>query len=392
MTASLFIKALALFMPIFTSINWVVILLLKDNSGNKARVLLGYFMFLSCLFYIGSAFYFLGWWKTYVHYDPVSDVCMLSFFPAYYQYIRLLTVDKNWNRGYLVHYIPAVVYGLITFIAHYIYHNYAHENSEQYFIDNLFSVNIWNNPLVPVILLERVFFAVQVFFYLTLGIRLIKTYHQRVRNFYSNMGNRDIQWVSLLLYSFLAAALISLLFNLTGRSVMLHESWFLLIPSLLCSLVLFIIGYAGNAQNQVVIEIQPEKTEEVGNESGYARQKMVLQEKLEKLFKVDKIYLSPELTIWDVSMGLATNRTYVSQLINENYRMNFSRYVNQYRVEDAKALLKRRDMDQLSLDTIGEQCGFGTQNNFIRVFRLFENTTPGKFREQHMTEKPGLRT
>lgn len=374
-------KVVAIFLPVFCSINWAVVLFLKNNKVNKARILLGIFMLINFLFYLGTAFYFLGWWHTYAHYDPVSDFSKLSFFPLYYLYIRLLTVDKNWNPAYLFHFLPAFAYGMTTLIAHYVYHDVSHENSEQDFIDNLFSLNIWNQPLVYVIVLERIFFALQLIFYVIFSVRLIITHHQRVRNFYSYMGDKDIQWVSLLLYSFLGAALIGFLFNLTGRSVLLSESGFLLIPSVLCTVLIFVIGYVGNAQNQVVMEIRPEKEGESDPGIGLTGQMLSLQEKLEKLFQEDKIFLRPELTIWDVSMELATNRTYVSQLINDNYGMNFSRFVNQYRVEQAKELLKNREMDHLSLESIGEQCGFGTLNNFIRVFRLFENTTPGKYRE-----------
>ena len=63
--------------------------------------------------------------------------------------------------------------------------------------------------------------------------------------------------------------------------------------------------------------------------------------------------------------------------------MNFSRFVNQFRIGEAKRMLKDRQARYLPVETIGEQCGFGSLNNFIRVFRDFENTTPGKYRENH---------
>jgi AraC-like DNA-binding protein len=370
-------------MPIFTSINWAIILLLKSNSGNKARVLLGYFMLVSWLFYIGSAFFFLGWWKTYVHYDPVYTICTLSIFPMYYQYIRLLTVDKNWNIRYLIHYIPALVLSLVIFIVHLFYHSKVHLNAELYFTENIFSVSRWKNPVIPAFLMIRLLFAVQVVVYLILGTRLIKNYYQSVLNFYSNMGNKDIYWVSVLVYSFLATSLISLVFILIGRSIFYNQSWVLLVPSLLCSVILFIIGYLGSAQNQVIVEQAPDRKGESENGVTYTRREILIKEKLEKLFAEGKIYLKPNLTIVDVAVELGTNRTYVSQLINDYYKMNFSLFVNRYRVEKAKEFLMSKETGIYSLETIGEQCGFGTQNNFIRVFRIFENTTPGKFKEQH---------
>jgi len=100
------------------------------------------------------------------------------------------------------------------------------------------------------------------------------------------------------------------------------------------------------------------------------------------LFEEDKVYLNPDLNIWEVASLLGTNRTYLSGFINKTYNVNFSAFVNRYRVEEAKIVLAREEMDKYSLEVIGEKCGFGSYNNFIRVFREFEQMTPGRFRTQ----------
>lgn len=106
-------------------------------------------------------------------------------------------------------------------------------------------------------------------------------------------------------------------------------------------------------------------------------------EKLEALFMEEKVHFNPNLTIWDVSKALNTNRTYVSNFINQTYRMNFSRYVNHFRIEEAKRMLRDPDAGKYSLDFISEQCGFGSLSNFVRVFHSFENMAPGRYRENH---------
>ena len=61
--------------------------------------------------------------------------------------------------------------------------------------------------------------------------------------------------------------------------------------------------------------------------------------KLGQLFEHEMIHLNSDLTIWDVSARLGTNRTYVSNFINKHYNVNFSTFVNRYRIADARRLL-----------------------------------------------------
>jgi AraC-like DNA-binding protein len=104
--------------------------------------------------------------------------------------------------------------------------------------------------------------------------------------------------------------------------------------------------------------------------------------RLELLFTEKQIYRNPDLTIWNVSDEMNSNRTYVSNFINRCYGINFSRFVNQYRINEAKSILKETKSIKFSLETIGEKCGFGSLNNFIRVFHSFEGITPGIYRKR----------
>ena len=53
-----------------------------------------------------------------------------------------------------------------------------------------------------------------------------------------------------------------------------------------------------------------------------------------------------------------------------------------YRIIEAKKLLSDKSTEKFSLNYIAEAVGFGSVGTFIRVFRDFEDTTPGKFREE----------
>lgn len=189
-------------------------------------------------------------------------------------------------------------------------------------------------------------------------------------------------WVQVLNISMVATALCSMVFNAIGKESFRHNPQLLLIPSVLFSSMLFIIGYLGHRQNQVVAEIEEDQHREPVFNGDEKWQTKDLKEKLENLFIHRKVHLNPELKIWDISNELATNRTYISNFINKTYGMNFSLFVNQYRIEEAKKILRSEEGGKFSLDSIGERCGFGSLNNFIRVFRESEKITPGRYRDQ----------
>ena len=68
-------------------------------------------------------------------------------------------------------------------------------------------------------------------------------------------------------------------------------------------------------------------------------------------------------------LELQTNRTYVSNLINQEFSCSFNEFVNEYRIIEAKKLIAEKDSKNYSLDYISEAAGFGSINTFIRVFK-----------------------
>lgn len=375
------IQIIGILIPILVTSNWALVFLLQKKSVNPARHFLGWFMGVAYLLYMGHGFFFLGWYDLYIHYDPVYTFTSLVVFPMYYQYLRLLTIDRGWQRHYLFHYIPGVVLGLASVLLHYHFHDIAHADPVAYFAGNIHSIDFPGHVVSYFYLIKRILYAGQVVIYMWLGIRLLIQHQQRVDQFYSDSAFREINWVKALHYSLLFAAILSLVFNILGRTLFLDHPHWLVVPSLLFSVNFFILGYLGNSQNQQVARILDQESVDIKDSEVEELPENELRTQLELLFREKKVYLNPRLNIWDVTRALGTNRSYVSQLINHTFGMNFSAYVNQFRVAEAKRVLANRESDRLSLDTISEQCGFGSLNNFIRAFRMIENTTPGKYRE-----------
>lgn len=105
--------------------------------------------------------------------------------------------------------------------------------------------------------------------------------------------------------------------------------------------------------------------------------------KLDKLMEEEKIFTTPNLTIDKLARKLNTNRTYLSQIINEEYHLKYPDFINKYRVNEAMHLLSNLEMSsRFSIEAIAKEAGFNTISNFNSVFKKHTGITPSLFRKE----------
>lgn len=100
--------------------------------------------------------------------------------------------------------------------------------------------------------------------------------------------------------------------------------------------------------------------------------------RLDTLMKSEKIFQNEELSLSVLAEQLALSSHQLSELVNTEYGIGFSRLVRKHRVEEAKRLLL--DEPQSSVLSIGLEVGFRSQSNFYTAFKEFTGISPGQFR------------
>ena len=99
-----------------------------------------------------------------------------------------------------------------------------------------------------------------------------------------------------------------------------------------------------------------------------------LMQRIRHLMEEQRLYTNVELKVSDVAALLGTNSRYVSDCIKASEGCTFSQFVNRYRLEHAKRLLRERP--DMKLSSIWAETGFASEQSFHRTFKQDTGLTP----------------
>ncbi|MBK7965549.1 MAG: helix-turn-helix transcriptional regulator [Bacteroidetes bacterium] len=74
---------------------------------------------------------------------------------------------------------------------------------------------------------------------------------------------------------------------------------------------------------------------------------------------------------------------YVSQIINQYYKVNYFEYINLLRIEEAKSLLVNVNKKSMNIIEVAYTVGYNTKNTFNNAFRRIVGVTPSEYRQQN---------
>jgi len=97
-------------------------------------------------------------------------------------------------------------------------------------------------------------------------------------------------------------------------------------------------------------------------------------------------HYAQELSMQGVAQVMNYSETHFCRLFKQCFKVNFSAYLNEYRIEQAKKMLLATNA---TVKEIATACGYQDNSYFIRVFKRFTGMTPLDYRiqEQSNTRK-----
>jgi len=94
-----------------------------------------------------------------------------------------------------------------------------------------------------------------------------------------------------------------------------------------------------------------------------------------------KLYLQPNCSLQDVAHLTHISVHHISNVINCRLHKSFPDFMNEFRIEAAKLMLKDPTLRHLTIETIAHNCGFGSKANFNNSFKKHTQFTPTEYQK-----------
>jgi len=149
------------------------------------------------------------------------------------------------------------------------------------------------------------------------------------------------------------------------------------------------VGFTRNQHLKKEITLKTRQTIHNDDSADYTKEQIrIMKTTIEGAMVYSAPYLKQKFSLADLS-GLTNISIHrLSAFINSYYNMNYSDFVNMYRVEHFKRkIIVEGAWQFLTLQAIAEESGFGNRNTFTAAFKKFTNSTPIEFLKQQKVQK-----
>lgn len=331
---------------------------------------------------------FMDWYDTYrntkINYWLIS--LSLTIGPLIYFYVRSVTTSNfKFSKKDWLHFFPALLYVLYRVFI------FIYDTNQNGFDTKQNGILMESWAMGPVGSFSEAFNAIQQILYLAFSLQLYFTYRKKIKDYFSNTYKLELNWIRnfLYIYSFL------FLYGILQQFVILSivelswiQKWWYQFFSALAVIYIGIKGYFTDTTSLEGLDFQLLGTLKKGQtpkESTIFHSKPEntelknQKERLSRFMKAERPYLNPDLNLKEMAQELRMSRGQLSEVINIGFGKNFNDFINTYRIDLVKEMLKAGKHKKLSLLGIAYECGFNSKATFNRVFKKFTNNSPTEF-------------
>lgn len=311
--------------------------------------------------------------------------------PAVYLYADFtIRKDRGFSARMLLHLVPLAIV-MVPFI------QYLWVSPDQPFF-----VFTNNNPVYRWVI--DLFWEYCLLVYLVaLMVRLIRL-RKEVHGFFSSRKEKELNWLLYLSAGFAANVVISSVFVYLNAFGVIHLPGSPVYVSVVI-LVLYLIGIGifgfrqqgifselelqevSNIQFQGTISPVPEREFKYRKSGLQEEESRVLLGELKRVMKTRQPFTDCELNLQGLAGMLNTSAHKLSQVINEHSGQNFYDFINAYRIEEVKKLLRDSKNNHLKVISLAWDCGFNSKSAFYTAFKKNTGMTPVEYRLKYQPEQ-----
>ena len=111
-----------------------------------------------------------------------------------------------------------------------------------------------------------------------------------------------------------------------------------------------------------------------------------LKEKILNIILIQQRYKDKNYSAKQLAEDLGTNTRYISAVVNVRFHMNYTSFVNKFRIEEAMALLVDKRYQDLNMEDISDMVGFSNRQSFYASFYRINGVTPRDYKMRHLAQ------
>jgi len=347
-----------------------VILNLKKNRDRTGSFLISLFVLFHSVFILHTALYVMKLQYYLPHTLFISTTFSFLYGPLLYFYFKRTIYNYKFKWHDLLHFLPSVV--LLIYIFPY------------YLMSRLEKFNVVFNQDTTLLPGSYMIIVVKVISLSLYAYLLFRMYKENRLNISANRFKKNYLWQrnTIALYTIYTLSYIiyaSVLVKFIDVPILYH------LQRLVMASVVFYVAYIAYVEPEIFMD----KIRLVGPTSLFKYKKssltpsysLELTDNLLKLLNVDKIYKENNLNLEELSKKLETTRHNTSQIINEQFEMNFSELMNKYRIGEAVEILKKDKFNNLKIIQVAYEVGFNNKASFNKCFKKHQSQTPSQYLE-----------
>jgi AraC-like DNA-binding protein len=372
------IYAILILLGVFQGL-FISIFLLNNKSRKLRRnFYLGLFVLSLSVIILEILLNYTGLMSRIIFLDNFSEPLVFVVAPLLYLYIRSgLKPDKKIKEG--VHFI---LFGFYLFYSFFYFLQPLEFHTQSYFFSYI--PQLWDgqdhsvfhadplyirrylNEILLLHFLVYLFFSIKVLFteYKKRGLSFFTTQQHELGHYRNSVIHFSIVLVIFVvvklrygrdLGDFFIASYIALMMYFTSFMIIRRSTFF------------------------------SEKTKEVPAKYGKSnlsdKQKQEICQKLETLMESEKYYTRNTVSLVSLADKIGETPHRVSQVINEQFGVNFFYWLASYRIEEAKKILAGNEKNKYKIEEIAEMVGYNSKSSFNKAFKEMVGVTPAKYRD-----------
>ncbi|HFA51051.1 MAG TPA: AraC family transcriptional regulator [Bacteroidetes bacterium] len=314
---------------------------------------------------IAYIFIWTGYVSSFPYLSNVWQFLTLLIGPSLYFYLKDIFKENYTSKEVGLHYLLPVASGLFSLPA----------------ILSAFGLHVGIPSDFFTIVTSPVLLTGQLLFYAVL-------IYSTTKNEWQVDSNIKV-WTKVVAWGMIAYAGAFLSYFVLVRCSFFKPEWDYAI-SLVMSLGILAVAYMGLVQKRVfssepIGHFLPVKKYQTSSLTDSASES--IKRGMKRLLVEEQVFKENELRLADLAAYLNISRHQLSQVINEQYGVNFFELINRYRVEYVKRMLADPSNSNLTIIQIAYEAGFNNKASFNRYFKKEIGMTPSAFRIREKGER-----